>query len=130
MLDQLLLTAAGVAIGFLVAYVVHLGWRLRYTSAIRRDAVKRSQAVTSGKAHEQLVPYLPNFAFNPRDVRFLGSPVDLVVFDGLSNGHVNRVVFVEIKTGASRLSDRERQVRDTIEARRVEWLEHHHEVTT
>jgi predicted Holliday junction resolvase-like endonuclease len=36
---------------------------------------------------------------------------------------VRRVVFIEVKTGASGLSGRERQVRDAIQARRVEWTE-------
>ncbi|MEE8134938.1 MAG: Holliday junction resolvase-like protein, partial [Gemmatimonadales bacterium] len=61
--------------------------------------------------------------FDPRDARFLGSPVDLVVFDGLSEGKVRRVVFVEVKTGQSHLSGRERQVRDVVVARSVEWVE-------
>ncbi|PYP31631.1 MAG: Holliday junction resolvase, partial [Gemmatimonadetes bacterium] len=34
-----------------------------------------------------------------------------------------RVVFLEVKTGGSGLTGRERQVRDVIEARHVEWAE-------
>jgi predicted Holliday junction resolvase-like endonuclease len=114
---------AGVAIGLLAAWVYLLFWKARYTSIIRADAVQRSQAVTAGKVHEQLIPYLPAFPYNPKDVRFLGSPIDLVVFDGLAEGQVRRVVFVEVKTGDAGLTGRERRVRDVIEARRVEWAE-------
>jgi predicted Holliday junction resolvase-like endonuclease len=35
------------------------------------------------------------------DIRFLGSPVDLVVFDGLAEGQVRRLIFVEVKSGRS-----------------------------
>jgi predicted Holliday junction resolvase-like endonuclease len=98
-------------------------WKLRYTAAIRENAVQRSLAVTAGKVHEQLLPYLPEFRFNPKDARFLGSPVDFVVFDGLSAGEVQRVVFLEVKTGGAALTERERQVRRVIEAREVEWVE-------
>jgi predicted Holliday junction resolvase-like endonuclease len=80
-------------------------------------------AVTLGKVSEQVVPWLPGFEWNPRDARFLGAPVDFIVFDGLDEGHVRRVVFVEVKTGESALSARERQVRDAIAGRRVEWRE-------
>jgi predicted Holliday junction resolvase-like endonuclease len=90
---------------------------------IRQDAVSRSQAVTAGKVYEQLLPYLPAFPYNPKDVRFLGSPVDLVVFDGLAEGTVRRVVFVEVKTGRSTLTGRERSVRNAIQAGEVEWAE-------
>jgi predicted Holliday junction resolvase-like endonuclease len=79
--------------------------------------------VISGKVYEQLLPYLPDFPYNPKDVRFLGSPVDLVVFDGLDRGLVERVVFIEVKTGQSNLTRRERQVRDAVKAGRVDWLE-------
>ena len=113
----------GIAIGLIVASLLFQIWRLRYTRSIRRDAVHRSVAVTTGKVFEQLVPYLPEFPFNPRDARFLGAPVDLVVFDGLSDGDLRRVVFVEVKTGNAGLSARERRVRDAIEAGWVEWTE-------
>ena len=113
----------GIAIGIVVAWLYFVIWKLRYTAAIRENAVQRSLAVTIGKVHEQLVPYLPEFGFNPKDARFLGSPVDLVVFDGLSAGEVQRVVFLEVKTGGAALTERERQVRRVIEAREVAWVE-------
>jgi len=113
----------GIAIGLLVALLYIQQWKARYTQVIRQDAVQRSQAVTSGKVHEQLVPYLPEFGFNPKDARFLGSPVDLLVFDGLDGGELRRVVFVEIKTGDSALTGRERQVRDVVRASQVVWEE-------
>jgi predicted Holliday junction resolvase-like endonuclease len=113
----------GVAIGLLVGGVYFLIWKARYTTVIREDAVQRSQAVTIGKVHEQLIPYLPAFPYNPKDVRFLGSPIDLVVFDGLAEGRVRRIVFLEVKTGGSGLTTRERSVRDVIQAGEVDWAE-------
>ena len=113
----------GMAIGLVIAWLCFLVWKARYTAAIRENAVQRSLAVTAGKVHEQLIPYLPEFGYNPKDVRFLGSPVDLVVFDGLAEGQVRRVIFLEVKTGGSPLTRRERQVRDVVEARAVEWAE-------
>ena len=100
-------------------------WRHRTETDIRADAVKRSRAVVTGKVTEHLVPYLGEFPFNPMDVRFLGTPVDLVVFDGLSEGSLQEVVFVEIKSGPSAsLSTRERRIRDAILNGRVRWLEY------
>jgi len=115
--------ALGIVIGIVVASMYFIIWRLRYSAAIRENAVQRSLAVTAGKVHEQLVPYLPEFGFNPKDARFLGSPVDLVIFDGLAAGAVRRVVFLEVKTGGAALTTRERQVRDVIDAREVVWAE-------
>jgi len=98
-------------------------WKAAHTQTIRQDAIQKSQAVTLGKITEHLVPYLPEFTYNPKDARFLGSPIDFLVFDGLSEGEVRCIIFVEVKTGASTLNTRERRIRDAVEAGRVEWLE-------
>ena len=76
-----------------------------------------------GKVTEYIVPYLPEFSYNPKDARFIGSPVDFVVFDGLDRGAVGQVVFIEVKTGSGSLTKRERQVRDAVLAKNVEWRE-------
>ena len=114
---------ANYVLGAVIVVLLFLLWKARYTRAVRQDAIQRSLAVTVGKVYEQLVPYLPDFPFNPKDVRFLGSPVDFVVFDGLSDGHIARIVFVEVKTGAAELSTRERRVRDAVQVSRIEWYE-------
>jgi len=63
----------------------------------REDAVARSTAVTRGQAFEHLAPFMDDFGYNPRDARFLGSPIDLVVFDGLGETDVREIVFVEVQ---------------------------------
>jgi len=98
-------------------------WRARHEEAVRRDALERSRAVILAQAAEQLAPLLPEFSFNPKDARFIGSPVDFVVFDGVSEGECRRVVLVEVKTGKSpTLSPKERSVRDAIERKKVECI--------
>jgi len=98
-------------------------WKVEAEKAIRKDAIDKSSSVTMGKMTEHMVPYLPGFEFNPADARFIGSPIDLIVFDGLGNDEVKKIVFVEIKTGVSTLSTRERMVRDAVIAKNIEWLE-------
>jgi predicted Holliday junction resolvase-like endonuclease len=97
-------------------------WKLDEEKKIRQDAVKKSEAVTRGKVTEHLIPYFPDFEYNPKDARFLGTPVDFIVFDGLSEGKMNRVVFVEVKTGKTgALSPREKLVRDCIGRGKVSY---------
>jgi len=50
-----------------------------------------------------------------------GSPIDLIVFDGLDEGELRKIVFVEVKSGKSVLSKRERLIKDAIEKKKVEW---------
>lgn len=99
-------------------------WKLEQEPDIRRDAVRRSRSVVTGKVTEHLVPLIGDFPFSPKDVRFLGSPIDLVVFDGMDEDDLREIVFVEIKTGAAAsLSTRERRIRDAVNAGRVRWEE-------
>jgi len=98
-------------------------WRVEAEGDIRADAVRRSSAVVSGKVSEHLAPYMGAFPYNPKDARFLGSPIDLLVFDGMSEDDLLEIVFLEIKTGGATLTTRERRVRDAVLARRVSWRE-------
>lgn len=98
-------------------------WKITYTKDIRQDAIQKSQSVIAGKVTEHFVPYLPEFAYNPKDARFLGTPIDFIVFDGLDEGQIKSIVFAEVKTGSSTMNTRERQVRDAVQAGKVEWIE-------
>jgi predicted Holliday junction resolvase-like endonuclease len=123
MFETVLLIAIGVVVGAIVALLWVAAVKPRYTQKTRKNAIEQSRAVTRGLIYEQLVPYLPEFEFNPKDAQFLGKPVDFVVFDGLDEGELRRIVFVEVKTGAATLTTRERRVRDAIRRGRVEWTE-------
>lgn len=95
----------------------------RDLEAARRDAARRSRGVLAGKAGEQLAPLVPAFAdrFDPTEARFLGAPVDYVVFDGLATGELREVVLVEVKTGRSRLNTNELEVERAIAEGRVSF---------
>jgi predicted Holliday junction resolvase-like endonuclease len=100
-----------------------LAERLDLEREIRRDAIERSGAAIRGRVSETFAPFAQGWEFEPGDARFLGTPIDFVVFDGLHAGRCDRVVLVEVKSGGSTLSPRERQVRDAVIAGRVEWRE-------
>ncbi|MBR0486830.1 MAG: Holliday junction resolvase [Treponema sp.] len=93
---------------------------------IRKDAIKRSRAVLGGLAGEQIAPYLPGFPCNPAEVRFVGKPVDYIGFEGAASGEeIKEILFIEVKTGQSQLSERERQIKNAVESGRVRYVEYH-----
>jgi predicted Holliday junction resolvase-like endonuclease len=97
-------------------------WKQEHEQEIRLDAIQRSSAVTRGKVTEHIVPYLPGFDLDPKDIRFLGTPIDLIAFKGL-NATVEEIeiVFIEVKTGRSVLSAREKAVKKAVEEKKVSW---------
>ena len=92
--------------------------------AHRKDAIMKSRAVLGGHFSEQLAPYLPGFNYLPTECKFLGKPVDFLVFKGMDEKNISEVVFVEVKSGKSRLSTQERGLKEAIESKRVRWEEY------
>lgn len=78
---------------------------------------KQSLATTYGRITEQWAPFMQGYPYDPKNFRFLGSPVDGIQFE------TDRVVFVEFKANESRLTEREARIRELVQAGRVEWLE-------
>jgi len=83
----------------------------------------RSERVRFGQIFEQFLPFMKNFDYNPKDVRFLGSPIDLIIFNGLDKGESVELVIGEIKTGKSKMSEREKLVKDAVKNKRIVWEE-------
>ena len=90
----------------------------------RQDAINRSRLVLSGKFSESLAPFLPDFKYSPTECRFLGSPIDLVVFKGADNKEIDEVIFVEVKSGNSNLSTKEKSLKKAIQNKKVKWEEY------
>ena len=92
---------------------------------LRSDAVKRSRAVIGGQVVEQLAPFLPDFPCNPADARFIGKPLDFLAFPGLSDsGKIDEILLIEVKTGQSELSAREKEVKRAVKEGRVRYVEY------
>ena len=94
---------------------------------IREDAIAKSKSVIRGQATEHLIPFFAtSFPFNPKEARFIGSPIDLIIFHGIDDpdaGDNVAIYFVEIKTGSSALSKREKLIKQAVQAGRVHWEE-------
>jgi predicted Holliday junction resolvase-like endonuclease len=84
-------------------------------------AEQRAVAVGLGKILEKVVPAHRDFKIPLCDCRPLYEPIDLLVFNGLGEGEVKSIDFVEIKTGKARLSGHERTVKEAVEADKVRY---------
>jgi len=91
----------------------------------KKAAVQRSRSVLSGMFAEQLAPYLPNFPFSPTEAKFIGAPIDFLIFKGIDAQHIEEVIFVEVKSGSARLNHNEHSLKDAIDNKRVRWHEYH-----
>lgn len=81
------------------------------------ESSKQSLSTVYGRITEQWAPFMAGYPYDPRHFRFLGSPVDGVQFEE------DKIVFVEFKANGSKLTPREKRLRELVEQGRVEWLE-------
>lgn len=94
-------------------------------SSVRSDAIKRSRSVLGGQLAEQVAPFLPGFPCHPGDARFIGKPVDFIAFPGLTEDNtVHEVLLIEVKTGKSALSGREKEIKRAVAEGRVRYVEY------
>lgn len=137
----LIVFAVGLALGLVVGWRILQrwrrsavtrrvdAWRIAEQQRIVTEAEARSEAVLTGKLSEQFAPFWIDFPFDPGDVRFLGSPIDFVVFDGATDARLGRtsalrrIVFVDIKTGNARLTPVQRRIKECVQAGRVRFQE-------
>jgi predicted Holliday junction resolvase-like endonuclease len=140
--DTLLGLGIGVVFAIIVYFIMRVRLRHRISmveaefraswaeqeSSVRKDAADRSRYVLKGKIAEHMVPLFSDvFPFDPSDARFIGAPIDYLIFDGytaVKDGNSERpitVILADIKTGNATLNKTERKIKEAVEAGRVRW---------
>ena len=77
----------------------------------------KSLYVKHGKNWENFVPFMDNYPGNKENSVFIGHPIDFISFDQ------DGIKFIEVKTGKSQLNEKQKQVKDLVENRKVKWYE-------
>lgn len=76
---------------------------------------KKSSEVRLGKIAEHMAPLMRDWPYDPNFFRFLGSPIDGIQFNE------NSILFIEIKTGGSKLTDTQRDIRQLVKEGKVKF---------
>jgi predicted Holliday junction resolvase-like endonuclease len=102
-------------------------WKIESEKAFREDALAKSRAVLKGALAEQLAPIFKVFGYNPSDARFIGDPVDYVIFDGYTKVKERiedvpiSIVLADVKTGEAGLTYEQRRIQRGIEQRLIKF---------
>lgn len=99
-----------------------------------KEAKKRSnnmqRNVLKGQIGEQFTPFIADFPYNPSDCRFLGEPIDYMIFqnlhacsEGLADIEDVQIIIAEVKTGNARLNARQKIIKQAIENGQVSFKE-------
>ena len=93
----------------------------------RADAVDTSRAVLKGRIAEQMAPLLPGFLtkYNPADARFIGSPIDYLIFRNVSKGDDSddpiEIVLLDVKTGKAGLNAVQKKIEAAAAEKRISF---------
>lgn len=101
---------------------------------IQRDAISKKKSSTQQRIEtttnsvnmgfilERLAPVLEHFPFDKNDCRSLFDPIDYVIFEGLQKtGKVQKIFFVDIKSGKAKLKANQKAIKEMIEQKKVEF---------
>ncbi len=88
-----------------------------------------SAHTTKGQILEKWCPFLehPDIDANweAKNWTFMGQPIDYIIFDWRNDKTLNlvdgKVVMLDVKSGKSQLTTKQRRIRDLIQAGKVEW---------
>ena len=86
---------------------------------VKKDSTFRSSAVDWGKTIEHFVPFMTKFPVPAEDVVFVGMPIDYVGFTSTDSKTDCKVHFIEVKSGNSSLSTKQKNIKKAIEEGRV-----------
>lgn len=74
-----------------------------------------------GEVSEKMLPIFPDFPYQSKDLVFVGKGVDYVVFDGLAEGMLRDIIFLEVKTGKSQLNRNEKMIQQFLSTKNARY---------
>ncbi|HST09128.1 MAG TPA: Holliday junction resolvase-like protein [Terriglobales bacterium] len=93
-----LITAAALLVGAVIFSLGILKGK-EIEARLQRRSQKLSRSILGGVFSEQVAPFLPDF---PKDLkaseaRFIGKPIDFLIFKGMDDQNFDAVVLVEVR---------------------------------
>lgn len=89
----------------------------------RKDSNKKQRATIKGQITETIAPWSMTVVNSVSELNFLGNPIDFIGFKGMDGDGDVDIKFIEVKSGKSKLSTKQRRIRDAVQAKRIEWVE-------
>lgn len=105
-----------------IIFLVILGLLYNKLSKLKKElneakSLIKSQQVKYGKSFEHFVPFIDKFPADRENTIFLGMPLDFIAFEDDS------IKFIEVKTGVSQLSNKQKHIKQLVEEKKISWHE-------
>ena len=106
-------------------------WKLQAEKTKHKEELRRKldhsrktqRGTIKGNQMETLAPLFMESVNSISEVRFLGEPIDFIGFKGLDNEDEIDIKFIEVKTGKKGLTEKQKRVKEAVDAKRVKWVD-------
>ena len=99
---------------YLGKVITNLRWK-SHLPKIQRLTAEKQRSTIKGKLTETFAPFLPNFPFKPSECKFIGDPIDYLVFEGLDERDIKAIHLLEVKSQNSKLSKHQKQIKEILD---------------
>jgi predicted Holliday junction resolvase-like endonuclease len=107
------------AIWFILwAFIAYLLLLLHFNNKLsneKKKSVNQSRSSILWEVSEKVLPLLPDFPYQTKDLVFLWKGVDYVVFNWLSKWKLKEIIFLEVKSWTSMLNRNEMMIKDYLQ---------------
>ena len=104
-----------VAVIFVIIIIKVLNHKSDQVKSLKSKS--KSLSVKHGLVIEELIPFMKDLDYDKSDMHFLGKPIDYIIFEE------DRIIFLEVKSGSSRLSKKQVNIKGLVEDGKVYWDE-------
>jgi predicted Holliday junction resolvase-like endonuclease len=106
----------------LIVLIIYIYKQYKKNKVLQQDikelnSLVKSQQVKYGKSFEHFVPFINDFPANRENCTFMGMPLDFIAFEE------DEIKFIEVKTGSSQLSTKQKHIKKLVEEKKVSFHE-------
>ena len=86
---------------------------------IREQAIRRGRDQVPKMVNNSLSGSITKLKYNPYDIKPINHPIDYVVYDGMTDGEINNVIFLHEKN--SDLAELHKSIHETVQKKEYDW---------
>ncbi len=86
---------------------------------IREQAIQRGRDQVPKMVNNSLSGSITKLKYNPYDIKPINHPIDFVVYDGMSDGEINNVIFLHEKNPD--LAELHKSIHETVQKKEYDW---------
>ncbi|MCD6226397.1 MAG: hypothetical protein J7J93_01200 [Candidatus Aenigmarchaeota archaeon] len=87
-----------------------------------KKGLNSQNPIIKGKAYEKVATLLSGFKYKPSNCRFLGNPIDYIIFNNLEDEKKDvEIILMDVKTGRAGLNKNQKRIEKACKEKRIKF---------